>query len=88
MSISHQISGIGSLQKSLRAHTPVLILFPRVTPPGITKIGNQGIGKSQDMETVRDISMQFLVSSTTTLYKSSSKNQGNPPWDLARIHSS
>ena len=52
---------------------------------GIRESGNRGIGESGNMETAGDIGMLFVVSSTTTIYKSFPKNQGNPPWDLARI---
>ena len=46
---------------------------------GIRESGNRGIRESGNMETVGDIGMLFVVSSTTTIYKSIPKKSRESP---------
>ena len=46
---------------------------------GIRESGNRGIGESGNVETVGDIGMLFVVSSTTTIYKSIPKKSKESP---------
>ena len=58
----------------------VLVFIKRaITKLGIRESGNQGIGESGNMETVGDIGMLFVVSSTTTIYKSIPKKSRESP---------